>query len=125
MCVHWVCIHLLMSMCKHLGSIDLACLLINTVQFLGHVRLLVTPWTEAQQASLSITKSWSLLKLSIESVMPPNHLILCHPLLLPPSIFPESGSFLSHLFALGDQSTGVSTSAQVLLMNMQDRFHLG
>ena len=48
----------------------------------------MTPWTAAHQASLSITNSWSLLKLmSVESVMPPNHLILCHPLLLLPSIF--------------------------------------
>ena len=50
----------------------------------------MNPWTTAHQASLSITNSWSLLKLmSIESVMPSNHLILCHPLLLPPSIFPS------------------------------------
>ena len=50
----------------------------------------MTPWTAACQASLSITNSWSLLKLmSIELVMPSNHLILCHPLLLPPSIFPS------------------------------------
>ena len=50
----------------------------------------VTPWTVAHQASLSIVNSWSLLKLmSIESVMPSNHLILCRPLLLPPSIFPS------------------------------------
>ena len=83
LCVHWMCVHLSMSMCKHLGSVDLVCLLINTVKFLSHIRLFVTPWTAAQQASLSITKSWSLLKLmSIESVMPFNHLILCHPLLL-------------------------------------------
>ena len=57
---------------------------------LSHVWLFVTPWTAAWQASLSITNSWSLLKLmSIESVMPSNHLILCHPLLLLPSIFPS------------------------------------
>ena len=56
---------------------------------LNGVQLFESPWTAARQASLSITKSWSLLKLmSIESVMPSNHLILCHPLLLPPSIFP-------------------------------------
>ena len=59
------------------------------VQSLSRVRLLVTPWTAACQASLSITNSQSLLELmSIELVMPSNHLILCHPLLLPPSIFP-------------------------------------
>ena len=57
---------------------------------LTHVRPFATPWTAACQASLSITNSWSLLKLmSIESVMPSNHLILCHPLLLLPSIFPS------------------------------------
>ena len=57
---------------------------------LSYVRLLVTPWTAAYQASLSITNSWSLLKLmSIMSVMPSNHLILCCPLLLLPSIFPS------------------------------------
>ena len=60
------------------------------VQSLSHVQLFATPWTAAHQASLSITNSWSLLKvMSIESVMPSNHLILCHPLLLPPSIFPS------------------------------------
>ena len=63
---------------------------LSPVQSLSHVWLFVTPWTAAHQASLSITNSQSLLKLmSIELVMPSNHLILCHPLLLPPSIFPS------------------------------------
>ena len=63
---------------------------LSSVQLLSHVRLFVTPWTAACQASLSITNSQSLLKLmSIESVMPSNHLILCQPLLLPPSVFPS------------------------------------
>ena len=62
----------------------------SSVQSLSPVRLFETPWTAARQASLSITNSQSLLKLmSIELVMPPNYLILCHPLLLPPSIFPS------------------------------------
>ena len=62
----------------------------SSVQSLSHVRLFATPWTAACQASLSIANSRSLLKLmSIESVMPSNHLILCHPLLLLPSIFPS------------------------------------
>ena len=62
----------------------------SSVQLLSHVRLFLIPWTAARQASLSITKSWSLLKLmSIESAMPSNHLILCRPLLLTPSIFPS------------------------------------
>ena len=61
-----------------------------SVQSLSHVRLFATPWIAARQASLSITNSWSPLKLmSIESVMPSNHLILCRSLLFPPSIFPS------------------------------------
>ena len=64
--------------------------LICPVQSLSHVRLFVTPWTATRQASLSITNSWSLLKLMfIESVMPSNHLILCRSFLLLPSIFPS------------------------------------
>ena len=66
----------------------LALLQHSSVQSLSHVWLFVTPWTAAHQASLSITDSWSLIKLmSIELVMPSNHLILCRPLLLPSSIF--------------------------------------
>ena len=62
----------------------------SSVQSLSHVRLFVTPWTAAGQASLSITNSWSLLKLmSIELMMPSNHLIFCHPLLFLPSTFPS------------------------------------
>ena len=62
----------------------------HSVQSLSHVRLFVTPWTTARQPSLSITISWSPPKpMSIESVMPSSHLILCGPLLLPPSIFPS------------------------------------
>ena len=62
----------------------------SSVQLLSCVQLFVTPWTAAWQASLSITNSWSLLKLmSIELVIPSNHLIICHPLLLLPSIFPR------------------------------------
>ena len=66
---------------------------ISSVQSLRRVRLFVTPWPAAHQASLSITNSRSLLKfMSIESVMPSNHLVLCHPLLLP-SIFPSIRAF--------------------------------
>ena len=69
-------------MCKHCQF--------SSVQSLSHVRLFVTPWTAAHQDSLSSTNSRSLLKLmSIKLVMLSNHLILCHPLLLPPSIFPS------------------------------------
>ena len=62
----------------------------SSLQLLSHVRLFATPWIAAHQASLSITNSWSLPKpMSIESVMPSSRLILCHPLLLLPSIFPS------------------------------------
>ena len=96
-----------------------------SVQWFSHVLLFTTLWTAACQASLSITNSWSLLKLiSIESVMPSNHLILCHPLLL--SIFPASGSFgVSQFFTSGGQSTGVSASVSVLPKNIQVWFPLG
>ena len=68
----------------------------SSVQSLSRVWCFVTPWTAARQASLSITNSWSLLKLmSIELVMPSNHLILCHPLLFLPSIFPSIRVFSS------------------------------
>ena len=81
-----------------------------------------TPWTAACQDSLSITNSRSLLKLmSIKSVMPSNHLILCHPL-----FFPPSGSFqMSQFFTSGGQSIEVSASASVLPMNIQNWFPLG
>ena len=70
--------------------------LVSSVQLLSHVWLFATPWTKARQASLSITNSQSLLKLmSIESVMSSNHLILCHPLLLSPLIFPSIRVFSS------------------------------
>ena len=75
---------------------------------------------------LSITNSWSLLKLmSVESVMPSNHLILCRPLLLPTSLFPSIRVFLSEFFTLGGQRIGVSASASVLPVNIQDWFPLG
>ena len=62
---------------------------IQSVKSFIHVQLFETPWTAAYQTSMSITNTWSFLKLmSIESVMPSNHLILCHPLLFLPSIFP-------------------------------------
>ena len=100
---------------------------IGSVQSLNRVWLFVTPWTAAHQASLSFTNSQSLIKLiSIESVMPSNHLILSRPLLLLPQSFPSSGSFpMSQFFASGGQGIGVSASASVLPMNIQDWFPLG
>ena len=82
----------------------------------------------AYQASLSTTNSRSLLKLtSIGSVMPSNYLILCCPLLLLPSIFPSIFGYfpMSQFFTSGDQSIGVSVSASILPMNIQDWFPLG
>ena len=99
---------------------------LSSVQSLSHVQLFVTPWTPAHQASLSITNSQSLLKLmSIESVMPFNHLKSS---LVPFSSclqsFPASGSFpMSQFFPSGGHSIGASASASVLLMNgdLQDK----
>ena len=74
----------------HRGSLTAFLLTHSSVQSLSRVPFFVTPWTAARQASLSISNSRSLLKLmSTESGMPSNHLILCRPLLLPPSIFPS------------------------------------
>ena len=74
------------------------CSLASSVQSLSHVQIFVTPWTVAYQASQSITNSWSLFKLmSTEPVMPSNHLILCHPLLLLPSPFPRIRVFSNEL----------------------------
>ena len=71
-------------------------IVIISVQSLSRAPLFATPWNAAHQASLSITNSQSLLKLmSVESVMPSDHLILCHPLLLPPSVFPNIRVFSS------------------------------
>ena len=84
----------------------------SSVQFLNHVRLFVAPWTATREVSLSIS-SWSLCKLmSFKSVMPSNHFIHCRPLFLSPS--------MSQFFTLGGQSIGVSASASILPMNIQD-----
>ena len=89
----------------------------SSVQSLSRVRLFATPWIAARQASLSITNSWSLPKLmSIDSVMPSNHLILCHPLLFIRSIFASLRVFSKNsvLCIRYSQSIGVSASASVL-----------
>ena len=106
-------------------------LLINyfgcSVQSLSHVWLFVTPWAAARQASLSIANSQSLLKLmSIGSVMPSNHLILCPPLLLLPSIFPSIRVFSNEsVLHIKWPNIGVSASASVIPMNIQNWFLLG
>ena len=85
---------------------------------LSHVRLFATSWTAAHQASLSLTISWSLLR-STESVMLSNHLVLCHPLLLLPSIFPSIRVFPKELALFirwpKDRSFSINPS-----MNIQD-----
>ena len=100
---------------------------IASVQSLSHVQLFATPWAAALQASLSITNSQSCLKLmSIMVVMPSNHPIFCHSLLLPRSIFSSLRVFSNEsVFASGGQSIGVSASASVLPKNIQDWFPLG
>ena len=104
-------------------------ILINVVvvQVLSCVQLFATPRTTARQASLSFTISESCLKImSIESVMPSNHLILCHPLLLLPSSFPASVFFpTSRIFTSGGQSIVASASALVLPMNIRGLFPVG
>ena len=112
-CLHWQADSLPLS---HQGgpSVQFSCSVLSNS---------VTPWTAACKVSLSITNSQSLLKLmSIELVMPSNHLILCGPLLLLPSIFQSASGFfpMSQFFASGGQSIGVSASASVLPMNIQD-----
>ena len=96
----------------------------NSVQSLSHVQLFVTQWVAARQASLSITNSQSLFKLmSIESVMPSNHLILSSVIPFSSCLqsFPASGSFqMSQLFASCGQSIGASASKSVLPKNIQD-----
>ena len=99
----------------------------SSAQLLSHFWLFATPWTALHQASLSITHSWSLLKLMfIKLVMSSNLLILQHPLLLLPSIFPSIRVFSNEsVLCSGGQSTGVSASASVFPMNIQDWFPLG
>ena len=80
---------------------DSCMIYLSLVQSLSRVQLFVTPWTAACQASLSITSSWSLLKLKSESVMPSNHFILRCPLLLSPSIFPSIRVFSNEEKSVG------------------------
>ena len=91
------------------------------VQLFSHVPLFATPWTAAHQASLSFTISWSLLRLmSIESVMPSNHLILVVPFSSCLQSFPASGAFpMSQLFTSGGQSIRTSALASVFVVNIQ------
>ena len=94
--------------------------ILSSVQLLSCVRLFATSWTTAHQASLSITNSWSLLRLmSIKLVMPSNHLIPCHPLLRLPSVFPSIRVFFKES-VLCIRWPKYWRSASVLPMNTQD-----
>ena len=91
----------------------------SSIQSLSHVQFFTTPCTVACQASLSLTNFQSLLKLmSIEALLPSNHLILCHPLHLLPSIFPDIKVFSNE--SSGGQSIGATATASVLPVNIQD-----
>ena len=115
--------------CNQSSSYLAECVTVSSVQWLSCVWLFATPWTAARQASLSITNSWSLLKLmSIELSW------WCHPTISPSVVpfssclqsFPASGSFpIIWLFASGGQSIGASASVSVLPVNSQDWFPLG
>ena len=96
----------------------------SSLQLLSRVQPFSTPWTAARHASLSISNSWSLPKLMpIESVMPSNHLTLCHPLFLLPSVFPSIRLLFQGVSSSNQVvKVGVSPSASVLLMHIQDWF---
>ena len=117
----------ILRVCYVLSSPRFIRSLSQLVQSLSQVQLFVTPWAAACQSSLSITNSWSWLKLmSIESVMPSNHLILCCPLLLPPSIFPSTRDFSNQsALCIRWPNIGVLASTSVLPMNIMDWFPLG
>ena len=99
----------------------------SSVQSFSHVWLFATLWIAERQASLSITNSQSLPKpMSIESVMPSNHLVLCLPFTSWLQSFPASASFpMSRIFAGGGQSIRASASASILLLNIHHWFPLG
>ena len=121
-------IHVFESFCC-IPETNTILLMNSSVQFssLSHVRLFETPWTAARWDSLSITNSRSLFKLMpIESVMPSNHLILCHPLLLLSSIFPSIKVFSNEsVLHIRWPKIGVSASTSVLPVNTQDLPPLG
>ena len=108
-------------------SVCISSVQFNSIQSLSRVWLFATPWTAACQASLSITNSQSPPKpMSIESVMPSSHLILCCTFSSCPQSFPASGCLQrSQLLTSGGQSIGVSALASVLTMNTQDWSPLG
>ena len=106
------CDHYYYGVLEHFITLEKTPYTFSSIQLLSHVQLFVTPWTAARQASLPVTNSQSLLKLtSIKSVMPSNHFIFCHPLLSCLQSFPASGSFpMSQFFASGGQYWSFSFS---------------
>ena len=100
---------------------------LSSVQLFSHVQLFASPWTSARQASLSITNSQSLLKLiSTKSLMPSNHFILCFPLLLLPSVISSSRGFANEpVLCIRWPNIGVSASASVFPLSIQDCFPIG
>ena len=126
--LHWNAGFMRTRVLVHFYSLLYSLCLYCSVQLPHHVRLFVTPLTATRQASPSITNSQSLLKLmSIESVMPSSHFILCCPLLLQPSVFPNIKVFSSEsVLRIRWRSIGsIGASASVLLMNIQDWCPLG
>ena len=126
--LHWNAGFMRTRVLVHFYSLLYSLCLYCSVQLPHHVRLFVTPLTATRQASPSITNSQSLLKLmSIESVMPSSHFILCCPLLLQPSVFPNIKVFSSEsVLRIRWRSIGsIGASASVLLMNIQDWSPLG
>ena len=116
--LEWVAIPLSRGSSQPRDQTQVYCIQLSSVQSFSRAQLFATPWTAACQASLSFAISQSLLKLmSIKSVMPSNHLILCHPLLLQPSIFPHIRVFSNEsVLRIRWPSIGVSASASVLPM---------
>ena len=125
---HFVCVILPLTFCclSSWGWVSASKIRIEYILLFSR-SVVSDSWTAAHQASLFFTISRSLLKLmSVESVMPSNHVILCHPLLLLTSLFPSIRvCLMSRLFTSGGQIIGTSPSASVLLMNIQDWFPLG
>ena len=117
--------HMIYCPCDQSMAIDI--IQFSSVQSLSHVWLFATPWTAAHQASLSVTHSWSLLKLiSIKLVILSSHPNLCFPPLFLPPIFPSIRVFsIRSVLASGGQSIGASASASILPVNIQDWFPLG
>ena len=120
-------VYKVMICCKPLQTVYHKKVQFSSVHSLSHVWLFATPWTAACQASLSITNSQSILKLtSIELVTISNHLILCRPHLFSPSLLPSIGVFYNEsVLHIRWPNLGVSTSASVLPMNIQSWFPLG